>query len=381
MHFDPAFDLLLPNLRDNEGPNLWVVDENVSPYLAGLLEGASIFPKDLQILTNRYEVNEQFKSFGMTSTFNDFDFDALPLDRFKNIFYRVSKEKPVVHRIINQALQHLEPAGSFYLAGAKKEGIQSYLTKSAHLTTTKLQKIRGKQQSTVGILTLPSDQDTNAPIKQLDDKHYTECREISQHYFRGPFQGPEPLQPQEEPLKESQQKSISLHSKPGVFCWDRIDPGSLFLSQHFEEFLNSDQFNPNSCLDLGCGYGFLATMASQYAIKEITATDNNAAALKACQVNFDLNGISGKVVAANCGQSIHKKFDLVLCNPPFHHGFKTDPALTQHFLGNAKRLMAKKGKALFVVNQFIPLEKLARNHFKKCTELANDNSFKLFILE
>ena len=122
-------------------------------------------------------------------------------------------------------------------------------------------------------------------------------------------------------------------------------------------------------------------MASQYAIKEITATDNNAAALKACQVNFDLNGISGKVVAANCGQSIHKKFDLVLCNPPFHHGFKTDPALTQHFLSNAKRLMAKKGKALFVVNQFIPLEKLARNYFKKCTELANDNSFKLFILE
>jgi len=357
MHSDPAFELLLPNLRVNSGPSLWVIDENITPYLSSLFATADALAGDLHVLSNRYDIFLHFKSLGIPSSFNDFDFDALALPHFNHIYYRISKEKPVVHRIINQALAHLAPEGELYLAGAKQEGIQSYLTNSAKITSCALSKTRGKQQTCLGVLSLPNEIQVIESDNQLEDKNYTQSREIVQT-------------PQ-----------FNLHSKPGVFCWDRLDPGSLFLSQHFEAFLAQEPSLPNSCLDLGCGYGFLAATAHHHKIKGIVATDNNAAALHACQLNFDLNNIPGQVIAADCGQSIKQQFDLVLCNPPFHHGFKTDPALTQKFLSNAARLTAKGGQALFVVNQFISIENLARKHFNKYTELANDNSFKLVVLE
>jgi 16S rRNA (guanine1207-N2)-methyltransferase len=50
------------------------------------------------------------------------------------------------------------------------------------------------------------------------------------------------------------------------------------------------------------------------------------------------------------------------------------------FLSAAKRLLANTGQALFVVNNFIPLEHKAKDYFRYIEVLANSGSFKLVAL-
>ena len=45
-----------------------------------------------------------------------------------------------------------------------------------------------------------------------------------------------------------------------------------------------------------------------------------------------------------------------------------------------QRLTAE-GKALFVVNEFVPLEKKATGVFRKTSVIAKENGFKLVLLE
>ena len=118
-------------------------------------------------------------------------------------------------------------------------------------------------------------------------------------------------------------------------------------------------------------------MASRNFSGEIVATDNNAAALEACKENFKAVGIDGKVIAADCGAGIQQQFDIILCNPPFHQGFTTSNNITDKFLSNTLRLLSENGKALFVVNQFIPLEKKATTLFSHTETVATNGSFKL----
>ena len=132
--------------------------------------------------------------------------------------------------------------------------------------------------------------------------------------------------------------------------------------------------------DLGCGYGYLSCAAAQQGVKQIFATDNNAAALQACAANFAALKISGTVIAGDAGSQINDRFDTILCNPPFHQGFHIESELTDKFLCASKRLLAPHGRALFVVNNFIALEKKARDYFPKVAELARSGSFKLIML-
>ena len=191
--------------------------------------------------------------------------------------------------------------------------------------------------------------------KPLDDKDYSKLR----------------------PIKSNEE--TPLQSKPGIFGWNKIDQGSAFLIEKLPAFLGTfpKSQQPQSLLDLGCGYGYLACAASLHGFQQITATDNNAAALNACRENFSALGIEGEVIAADAGSEIQQQFDAIICNPPFHQGFNIEGALTEKFLSASRRLLTAEGKALFVVNNFIPLEKKAADYFSEVEEIARNGSFKL----
>jgi len=54
--------------------------------------------------------------------------------------------------------------------------------------------------------------------------------------------------------------------------------------------------------------------------------------------------------------------------------------MTVKFLSAANRLLSNTGQALFVVNNFIPLEHKAKDYFRYIEVLANSGSFKLVAL-
>jgi len=340
MSADNSLELLFSQIQQQQTPALWVLDEHGS--------GASLPPANplVRVVSNRSDVAEALKKKGWQAEFSDHDFSSIPDGSLDRVFFRIAKEKPLVHHIINSAAQLLKSGGQLLLSGGKQQGIKTYAKNAGRCLGSKEQvKKHGKDY--LAIITREACEAT-----LLDDKQYHQLRtfaEINQ-------------QP--------------LYSKPGQYGWDKIDLGSQLLAEQLKSIMPYKR--PNTILDLGCGYGYLASMAhQQFPEANITATDNNAAALLACAKNFDIQGIEGEVVPDNCASKLSGRYKLILCNPPFHQGFDVERDLTEQFVLAARRLCHKNGTVLFVVNVFIPIERLGLESFSKVDILSNSGKFKV----
>src|SRR5690606_31431744 len=250
----------------------------------------------------------------------------------------------------NRAAALLAPGGRLVLVGAKQEGIKTFAKSLAA-------RLGGESHTEKHGALYRAELTHGSPAGDpLDDRDYDHLR----------------------PLFALGGKPVL--SKPGLFGWDRIDPGSALLATALDDFLAGFRQPPARLLDLGCGYGYLSLVAAAKGGFAITATDNCAAALLACRGNFTALGIAGEVVAADAGDALPGPFDAVLCNPPFHQGFQAERGLTEKFLASTRRLLAPKGRALFVVNGFVPLESLAAGLFGGVRVLDNDGRFKVIEL-
>jgi 16S rRNA (guanine1207-N2)-methyltransferase len=344
---DKSLHLLIGAINATRGTALWVADEHVT---AAAL--AQVQPRaDLCVITNRCDVAAHCEQRGIRVATNDF---LLSSDQhYAAIFFRVAKEKALVHHVINTALDALAIGGTLWLAGDKNDGIKTYLDKAATRAGTAASLQRD------GASLLGAVQRGAQLGALLPDQTYAELRHVE---FSAEF---------------------SAWSKPGIFGWQKIDAGSAFLIEHLRDvFPQYQQEPPARVLDLGCGYGYLSVSAArQWPATEFVASDNNATAVAACVRNFSEYAIHGEVICSDCGAAIDEKFSAILCNPPFHQGFDVDAELTARFLRNTRRLLARGGRALFVVNQFIGLERAATPLFARVDVVARNKSFKLVVLE
>lgn len=333
--------LLSQLLQQNPRETLWIADENSK---ALLLEGIT-FAGDL--LSNRWDIARLAEGKVGRSFFNDFQLEELER-RYRRIVYPVSKEKAVVHHIINRAPDALTEGGELVLLGGKQSGIKTYAAKAAQRFAggKNLQK-HGTSYSSTNIRS-----GQTASGTMLDDQDYSHLRQ------------PETLN--------------GLYSKPGLFGWDKIDTGSALLAQQFTHYPPADNAR---VVDLGCGYGYLCAQLSMQGDYQFTATDNNAAALLACTKNFQGLGLQGVVLPSNAGDELESDIaDYLICNPPFHQGFQVEGDLTDRFLKQAARLLKPGGQALFVVNEFIPLGKKAAGCFIETELIARDKGFCVYHL-
>lgn len=350
---DPAFCTLLQayqsDYKNSAEKILWIFDENA-------LENTANFSANqhTQCISNRVDIAARLKQNNAHVEFSDFDFSAIEPHSLDAIFYRISKEKPVVHYIINQAKTLLKSDGYLYLAGLKNEGAKTYLDKAA--TVLGCAKATKKTGLAYSAKLACNHQDT-AP---LNDSDYTRLRPIKN--------APMPLQ-----------------SKPGLFGWQQIDPGSEYFIATLKSFYAQnpvDHALSYRLLDLGCGYGYLSIMLALKVLprppENLVLTDNSAAALIAARDNCHKHQLAASIVAADAGEGIEGKFDIVVCNPPFHQGFSVNNDLTRKFLNAAAKSLHRNGDVFFVVNSFIPLEDKARKFFMRCQRLAHNGRFSVY---
>ncbi|MBD2858841.1 class I SAM-dependent methyltransferase [Spongiibacter sp. KMU-158] len=337
---DSALQAIYRELENSEGSTWWLVDE----HLQTPLPRASA---DCPVWTNRCDSAAQLQQAGFIVTLNDFDLPQASVDR---VLYRVSKEKLLVHYLINQSLAHLQIGGVLWLAGKKNEGLKTYADKAAKLVGGKaeIKKLDGEAY-------LARIEKYAEPSSNLPDGNYPQLQQIA-----------------DDPV---------LYSKPGIFGWQKIDRGSALLIEQLPAFLQGLSRKPQTLLDLGCGYGYLSVMAAK-ALPEADyiLTDNNATALLAAEKNCAEHTIRACCVLADCASGITEKVDVVLCNPPFHQGFSVDGDLTDRFIAAAKQRLKPGGQALFVVNQFIPLERKAQGIFASSERLYEGEGFHIIQL-
>lgn len=343
---DLALGILCEQLVSTQGQKLLIADEHLDSKQLLALKALP----DFTLLTNRFDIAKIATEVNIPCIFNDMDLLALN-KQYDLIAYRVSKEKAIVHHIINQAAHTLTNTGTLTLSGHKNEGIKTYINKAEQYFATRSRQSKGQHTLKVAHLSTPEEAtDIREP---LDDKNY----------------------PQTLPIGAIQ--DLTLYSKPGQFGWNKLDQGSLLLLDAFSSYLSEQPVPPRSLLDLGCGYGMLSVGAWALGIQHITATDNNAAAVASCQYNFEQHNIEGEVIVDDCAATLHHQYDVILCNPPFHKGFGIEKDLTVKFVRSAKHHLKRKGVAFFVVNQFIPLEKVAVDCFTVVQTIARNKSFKV----
>lgn len=334
---DPSLELLYRRIESDKADKaLLLADEHC------LSEPTFKLP----VVTNRVDVAQRFAAGGHQVVTGDFDLSGFAPEC---VYYRVSKEKPLVHYLLNEALARLPLGGRLVLTGEKGDGLKTYADKARQVVGSPKQQSKG-----AGGALLADIEKCREPDQRLDDSNYTALINIAPHDH------PE------------------LYSKPGVYGWKKIDRGSALLIEGLDSLAG---LAPQSVLDLGCGYGYLTVMAHvRFPEACFTATDNNATALLACEKNVTTHTIQGKVVGADCADTLTDKVDLLLCNPPFHKGFDIHGDLTRCFLGAAARLLNPQGRALFVVNQFIALEQKAEGLFSRRRLLLEREGFRVFEL-
>ncbi len=342
---DPALEILLTEIRARQTSMLWCCDEQWD----GSAVAASKEP--LQAITHRCDTADALRERGVSVLVSDYAFDSLDFT-FEAVAYRISKEKALVHHLIKQSLQRLPMGGELLLSGFKNEGFKTYVDKARVLVGSPKQISKGRGGAMLARIT-KHEEPSAAELSALKDDDYANCRSLSVN-------------------------GLEFVSKPGVYGWQKVDKGSALLMDVIER---EDASSPRHVLDLGCGYGYLTIRGHRlWPESQWKATDNNAAAIKACAANLEQFGIAGEAVLADCAEGIDESFDRVLCNPPFHRGFDHDASLTRDFTRAAAERLADGGSAWFVVNQFIALPAVAADYFASVELVEEADGYRVYRL-
>jgi len=145
-----------------------------------------------------------------------------------------------------------------------------------------------------------------------------------------------------------------------IFCADGILPPTNRVTRCFGAVVATLQ--AGSVLDLGCGTGFLALIASRFA-DEVIGVDIDPRAVTCARRNATMNSVTNVrfLVGDGYGPVAGQRFDLIISNPPFYpvSGITRSPTplcvdpqhplLDALILGIPRHLKAD-GQALFVTS-------------------------------
>ena len=144
----------------------------------------------------------------------------------------------------------------------------------------------------------------------------------------------------------------SWWSVPGLFGWDKIDPGSRLLLKHLPENIHG------KVADFGSGYGYLSVMLARnfQAVTKIDAYDADIRAVVCSARNGGekINAVWQDI----CTLEAAPLYDTIVMNPPFHSGKEEKMVLGTIFIRKAWDSLLPGGRLLMVANRHLAYEKI-----------------------
>lgn len=162
----------------------------------------------------------------------------------------------------------------------------------------------------------------------------------------------------------------SYSTYPGVFAADRLDVGSAELIAALPDVRGL------RVLDIGGGAGVLAGAMCDAGAAAVDVIDVDALAVKAMQHTF-VNDAQVRVAWGDVldGLPWDAQYDVVVTNPPFHAGKRTDDSMVQAFVATAARHLRPRGELYLVANAFLAYEPLLRQFFAEVAQVRATKSF------
>ena len=163
-----------------------------------------------------------------------------------------------------------------------------------------------------------------------------------------------------------------LWSQPGVFSWDRIDPGTALLAQRLPTFSGEGA-------DLGCGIGYLArAVLLSPKVKRLVLIDLDRRAVDCARRNVEDARAAFHWADVTGGDAPLSGLDFVMMNPPFHDGGWEDRSLGQAFVRRAASALRKGGALWMVANRHLPYEAVLGELFTTVEAKADQGGYKVF---
>jgi len=170
-------------------------------------------------------------------------------------------------------------------------------------------------------------------------------------------------------------------SRPGVFCWNRIDAGSALLAEALPALTGRGA-------DFGCGYGYLsAHVLKSGTVSELTCVDADARAVEACRRTIGQKDVNERRVAyawtdiTNPREILPTGLDWIVMNPPFHEGAAANPRIGTAFIERAAACLRPGGALWMVANAGLPYEKILAAKFSRSDRLREDKGYKVYKAE
>lgn len=165
---------------------------------------------------------------------------------------------------------------------------------------------------------------------------------------------------------------LGLSSQPGVFSWDRLDPGSDLLLRNLPKLAGHGA-------DFGCGIGWLsrAVLASPD-VQTLKLIELDRRAVDCARHNVvDPRASFEWADVRNAAKEL-SGLDFVVMNPPFHDGGQEDRMLGQAFIRAAAGALRTGGRLWLTANRHLPYEAALSEAFKGVTPVADSGGYKIY---
>ena len=166
--------------------------------------------------------------------------------------------------------------------------------------------------------------------------------------------------------------ALGLYGQPGMFSFDRLDPGTALLLDHLPALQGRGA-------DLGCGAGVLARHILQAAkVGSVVGLDLDRRAIEACAMGLRDARFQAQWRDVRAQGTGLKNLDFVVMNPPFHDAGQEDQALGLTFIVRAAESLRPGGKLWLTANRHLPYEAVLRAHFSALHLHAEGHGYKIY---
>ena len=273
------------------------------------------------------------------------------------------KGRDLARLLLLAAFRALRPGGRLYLAGANNEGIKSVIA-DAGLLFGDTVVLGYKSGHRVALATRPETEPATLPEIYATPG----IAAGTWHTF----------------LVTIGDESFEIRSRPGVFSWQHLDPGTALLLKHLRVRIT------DRVLDVGCGYGVLGMAAARAARRgHVTLVDVDWLACESARANLAANGIDNAAVVLGSGVAAaggdeaagNGAYSLIISNPPFHAGHQVSLAVTATLVQEAYAALAPGGRLLLVANRFLAYDRTMAEVFGNIETVAQDAGYHLLLAE
>ena len=174
------------------------------------------------------------------------------------------------------------------------------------------------------------------------------------------------------------QLDAELVTGANVFSREGLDMGARFLLAQLPRLAPAARG-----ADLACGNGVLGLTALRSGLcRTMTFADESAMAIAAARDNAltlrlpatDLQFLHGDGLLDTT-----ERYDLVLCNPPFHQGHTVDDFAGKRLIRQAVDALAPGGVVCLVANRHLPYREILQRCLESVEELACDHRFRVWL--